>query len=168
MNRRGLTLLEALVSLALIFLVLGTVTDLLSQAQRTIKHSDESDRALEAMAALNRVRHEVDSSIRLIEPDPSGTGTSSRLVFERIRADYEFPSPAYPAPSGWTFSAVTTEEVTFAVEGEVLFRQVDGGEKLAITNQVNGFAAEIRPNGNLHLALNLIGSSPYRAEVWRP
>ena len=168
MKRRGLTLLEALVSLALIFLVLGTVTDLLSQAQRTIKHSDESDRALEAMAALNRVRHEVDSSIQLIEPDPSGVGTSSRLVFERIRADYEFPNPAYPAPSGWDFTAVDTEQITYQVEGEVLIRQVDGGEKLPVAKQVSGFAASILPNGNLDLALNLTGGSPYRTEVWRP
>ncbi len=129
---RGLTLLEALVSLTLMGVCLGVIADLFVSTQRaTVFANEHTDRAVRALRAATRTMGAELRQARFSDVDCKSAGSVTLL---RVKPDFELASPSpigggypYPSPSQ---TPVVEYKVRYYVEqraGEppALYREAD-------------------------------------------
>ena len=100
-KRRGMTLMEALISIAKFAMVMFLMANLMSAAAQSEKFLGQKDRVQEvALSSLYRMAHEARTANRWLTPV---RGTSSEMVFETpdlLQETKEFPT-ATPYPASW-------------------------------------------------------------------
>lgn len=97
MRRKGVSLVESLVTAMLFGLVLLVGAQLLSQYSQAIRHTSSKDQALEGALALRAVAAEVEEAISV--SNPANPGSSSQLAFTRINPNFPNRLPAQTSPT---------------------------------------------------------------------
>ena len=149
MRRRGVSLLEAMLSLLLIGLALAALASVVKSASEVSSFSSGKDDSLQAaQLALLRLRDECLEAVRW--DSPNSTTLVNEVRFQRLAPD--LPPPPSPGPP-WDPLA---PERQIAVRGDVdngtLKRQV-GPDSLEVGRHVEVLQARFLPSGNLELAL---------------
>lgn len=79
MRRRGFSLMEALITLALLSIALGTMASLMASMNRIQRNGDEQDQRLTlVLHALEMMRAEVEEAVEIVP------GPSTRYQFKKI------------------------------------------------------------------------------------
>lgn len=156
---RGLTIAEAVVTLALVVFVFNLTAGLLQSYLRTVKFAGGVDKAMEAaQTALSQVRNEAAQAIAFTSPKPSG-GSATSLTFDKIWTDSpdRLPSPTAPFPKTWDPhdpAWVDTVSYTFANEQLLRTSLLEGTNSVVTADQVENFQVEFLPNGNLSIQIS--------------
>lgn len=100
MRRRGFTLLEGMVTLLLVFILLGAIGQMMTMYSTIARRSSNKDISLYAgQVALDSIRFEVRQAIDISIPDPQ------TLVLKRVDPwnplRLEDPAPS-PPPANWS------------------------------------------------------------------
>ena len=166
--RRGHTLAEVLILMALLSLVLGAVALLTRDLFRTRELlGRQSLRATAVQVALQSVRADLESAIALVSP--SGAA-SSHLILTQVDNDRNrYPHPLFPT-GVTTFDPLpphALKTVSYRVLGEELVREVsrpNGNTSMAtLLEQVSGFSVVSSSLGNVSVQLRL-SESPQAIE----
>ncbi len=162
-------MLEALVSLALIGLVLAVVAGMMASVSGSWRFSERQDRGYQAAyIALDSIRSEVQAAVELLDPLPGSTAPTSSLRLQRMAGDYLFPEPPYPSPPGWDWSAVALDEVVYRIVGGQMTREVVAENSRSLVPEAAGFSCRFLADGNLEVALNLGEGQALTTEVFKP
>ena len=120
-RRRGFTLLEALLSVALFLMVMALTGSILNAAWKAEKHFGEQDRTQElALSVLYRLAFEVRSASSFTTVGPN--------AIEFLSPDWqlqsnEFPTPPTPFPSTWNPTSPAFQmRIRYALNGTELER----------------------------------------------
>lgn len=93
MKRRGFSLIEALITLALLSIALGAMASLMASMNRMQRHGDEKDRRMVLLLhALEMMRTEVEEAVEIV------AGPSTQYQFRKINpnTDTLLHNPAEP------------------------------------------------------------------------
>jgi len=135
MRRRGITLIEVLLTCLLFSLALGLLAGFVGKASDVMRFSTGKDRATEAARlALDRMQDELSGAVQVLAP---ASGTSPTLQFVRLdaRVPGRLPNPVpVPAPSSWDpVDPNFLIQVTYQLNGDLLQRTVlhnDGSQEV--------------------------------------
>jgi prepilin-type N-terminal cleavage/methylation domain-containing protein len=135
---RGFTLVEALLTIALIALILGFVANICNEYARIIKFSTKKDKTvINAQMASERVKNELAEAVSILLP-ADGT-SSSELRFERIDPcnASRLPENPSPTPASWN-PADSSWKVTvrYYVEDQTLFRESTSPGRAAVIERL--------------------------------
>lgn len=155
------TLMEAILTTALLAVVLVTVGSLSSRYANLLLFDSGKERTLNAMqVAVDRIRNEVREGVQLA--DPTGATPVGAIDFQRLDPDTmsaRLPWPL-PPPAGWDpADPADLVRIRYTVVGGDLVRQVTPPsgptETEVLANGVTGLQAWIMPNQNLGLILRI-------------
>ncbi|MBX3169603.1 MAG: hypothetical protein KF760_19530 [Candidatus Eremiobacteraeota bacterium] len=135
-NRRGLTLLESLVSLSLFLMVMVLMHNLMNAAAAAEKFLGQKDRLQEvAVSCLYRMAYEARQATEWLEP---ASGNAALLRFRMPdwqQESSEFPTPT-PSPTPTNFPSAWVEDapahrvtVEYAIQGGQLVRSLRAGSE---------------------------------------
>jgi type II secretory pathway component PulJ len=120
-NNRGFTLLEGLFSMFIVLLVLGGLSNVLSQAASMKKNTKDMDQAIEIYHALFSIRKDILAAIAISQPAEGTTGTTLRLNRVNPRLSYLDRTDTLTDPLD-PFEAAEQVEVEYRLDAEVLKR----------------------------------------------
>ena len=139
---RGLTLLEALLTMFLFALALVVVSKLVTGSQHLIRHSSGRSQALRTCQwALSELRQQVEASARVDEPT---TGSSNRLVlttFRRNNTRLPTTLPRWRAGTDpwWDpYAAGDLESLQFSLNSDQLMK-LSGGTSTLLAGDIDNF-----------------------------
>lgn len=145
MNRRGFTLLEALVSLFLIGLVVVLSAGLLHGMSSMGRRNQTGEQAVNGLLALERVRAEVLEAVSITEP--SGASEANTLIFKKINPAItnRLQLPGYSWNPALPAHLLT---ISYTVTAGDLIRTVTpdsgAGEKSVVARSVDSFTAKAK------------------------
>ena len=157
---RGLTIAEAVVTLALVVFVFNLTAGLLQSYLRTMNFASGVDKTMEVVqTALNQVRKEVAQGVAFTSPNPSGGSTSS-LTFSKIWTDSpdRLPGPDASVPLTWEPHDPTwADTVSYTIANERLLRtsKLENTKFVVTADQVSDFQVEFLANGNLSVKISV-------------
>ncbi len=177
-NSRGFTLVEALVTTALLAMVLAAVGVLSSRYLSLMRFDAGKERTLSAMqVALDRIRSECREGVQLLQPASSAVvGT---IELNRIDAGAGSVRTPWPIPSplaSWDpADPVDLTLVRFEVAGNNLVREATqssgASETQVLSERVTGLQARLLPDDNLEVTLRIEEEGRFRdltTEVFLP
>lgn len=138
---RGVTLVEAIVSLGLLSVAILLLSRLAAEYQQVMRFSDARDNTLAALTVLGDMRREVEQSFVLARPEDGRTANT--LLLEKLRTNYQ--GRFIPDTGGiWDDDDLaTTSVITYELIDERLRRsQQPGGSLTDAARDVVGFACE--------------------------
>lgn len=134
-HRHGLTLVETLITMALVGVFLVILSDLTIGLGRASVQSSQRAQTIELMqSVLDGMRRDVMIATKIVEP--AAGSSSARLVLERLPRSEISPSPTSarlpdPVPRTYRWSAVDpklVQTVTYSIAGSGdLERSLSGG-----------------------------------------
>ncbi len=159
---RGLTLIEAIVSLALVVVVVGLVGQIMARSSRVTLFLESQDRRLvTARSALESLGRSAREAVRFVRPVPGSTAVEPELVIDRLDPDASFlPRPLpNPLPSNWSAhpnAMLVRQEVSLSGESLVLRDpRADGTQQEKVLGDgLTGLGLAFRPDGNLSVTLS--------------
>lgn len=146
--RRGVTLVEVLLTGLLFGVTLAVVGSLLLQYSRSMRHTDRKDMALEGALTLQAIASEAEEAVDVSSPSPGNA--SAALTFTRIDPSYpdrlptqRFPVPS-PVPAAWEpQDPAYLVTVTYQLNGKDLERLVTlpgpAQSRQVVAANLNGF-----------------------------
>lgn len=154
MSRRvsGLTIAEALVTLALVFFVFALTAGLLQSYLRAVDFAGGVDKAIDAaQTALSVVRNEAAQALSVSSP---AGGTSQTLTFDKVwtMAPNRLPNPNATFPAFWEpRDASWLDRVTYTVRNERLVRSSTREQTrfVLVADEIVEFQVQVLPNQNL-------------------
>lgn len=153
---RGFSLAEALISMAMLAMILGAAASLFLNYSRITKQSSPKERNLVGgQLALERMRSEVAEALVLREP-ASGT-TSARLLFDKLDpAANRLPVPLNPSQAFSPQSPICQVEYSL-VSGQLLRRTRGAGyqSQELLMDKVVGLATQFVAPAGVNISLNL-------------
>lgn len=161
MRRRGLTILEMLVTLGLVFVVLGVVGDLFREYSMVTRAASVRERVTEsAQIALDRVRLEYREAVERLSPADGSSGWVSELRFRKPHPDDDLRFPSAlptPLPSSWV-PIPERIEVAYYADNANFYRKITVGgqttEQLLATG-ISGFSCRNLGEGELEIILSV-------------
>lgn len=144
MTRCGLTLIEIVITTALMLLATGLVASLAGDLGQTLRYDAQLDRAQEAaQVGLAQIRSEASEAVDFLTPDrasltfPQAT-PDARLEFMRLDPEASrLPANPLPGPGSWNPMATAyLMEVHYYLAGERLMREVSGRPPVLIAEEV--------------------------------
>ena len=158
-GRRGLTLIEVLLTLLLFSVALGLLAGFVGRATDIMRFSGGKDRGIEAARlALDRMHDELAGAILVNSP---AAGSSNQLDFVRLnpRLTTRLPNPIpSPPPGSWDpVDPAFLLQVTYSVSGQRLQRRVvhnDGSQQSeTLLDQVQSLETERVTSHSIKLTL---------------
>lgn len=166
MKRRGVSLIEALLSLLLIGLALAAIAAVVRSAAAVSAFSSGKDSSLQAaQMALLRMRDESLEATSWLAPTASTS--AAELRFLRLAPDPagRLPVPPTPAPLTWDpLDPAFQVEVRWFLEAGALKRQL-GPSAEVVARDVTGLDTRFLPGGNLEMTLS--ASEKSRTVQWK-
>lgn len=135
--RRGVTLTEILVTLALLSLALAILATLMRSASRLILHSERKDAEVRsALAVCQQVRQDLESAISVSAPAVGATSSTVTLVrMNPFESNLQYP--LLPSTSAWSPHPANLQwTVSFSLTGDRVMRSVTPGSGTAWTSEV--------------------------------
>jgi prepilin-type N-terminal cleavage/methylation domain-containing protein len=158
--KQGFTLAEALVSMAILALILGLAASVFVGYTRITRQSSQHEQnQVRGYSVLERIEAEVAGCHTLFTPNPSGTVISSSLVFDKVDPDAasRLPTPPDFASSFEPRDPVDRVQVSYSVSGRALHRTTWGvanSDEILLEN-VLGFTGQFDPPNGVKISLNL-------------
>lgn len=155
----GLTIAEAMVTLALVVFVLNLTAGLLSSYLNTVEFAGGVDKAMEATQnALNLMRTEAAQAISFSSPAGSGSEVGT-LRFSKVYSESStrLPDPTAPFPSSWEpHDPAWVDTVTYSVANERLLRTslLESANNVLVADSISDLKVELLPNDNLAIMLS--------------
>lgn len=153
--RRGVSLVELLITLGLLALVAGVVAGLAREYARLLGSRTQDHSLFQAHAALDAIARELAGAIRVASPARGGPAVDS-LDFERLSAD---PGRFLPATPWQPWPASATLRVRYELEDETLWhiltRPGQGPQRRACGYGLQGLAARWPNGGPLEVTLSV-------------
>jgi type II secretory pathway component PulJ len=157
----GVTLLEALITLALVGLFLVVVSDLTSGLGRAQRLSDDRGKTLQALATVcGRISEDLRAASSVVEPEST---SSSQLVVRRLAAPglsspsarLPFPVPVPTYYVGWNpLDESYLETVTYRVDADLLTRGA-GSDPAEALGPASSLLASVRSQHLYEVVLTL-------------
>ncbi|MCA9781602.1 MAG: prepilin-type N-terminal cleavage/methylation domain-containing protein, partial [Candidatus Eremiobacteraeota bacterium] len=125
MNNRGLTLIEAMVTVALVSLTLSLTASLMTMYSRGSRVADvQNNLAHSQELLLYRIRSEAMGAVAI--QSPSGTGAGYQPDFKFQRVDRNLPSRLEDFPPNWTPYGVGGSAPIDGFLVDISYRSQDG------------------------------------------
>jgi type II secretory pathway pseudopilin PulG len=165
--KRGMTLVECLVTMFLLMIVLGAALELVRSYSGVLRYSSSKDRTLQAaLVALEQIRTELAQGHQLISPP--GPASVPHLEFRKLSPARTLPLPPDSAPPGWTPHPASDEVlVRYEVTSDTLRREVvrpsGSTTSLALASSITGLSTRLVPNGNVEVVLSIREDKQVRA-----
>ena len=150
-----------MLSMAVIFVVLGLTATLVWDYSRSLRQGAGRDTLLEAVElGAERIRSELCSAVEVTVP--AAAGVSDTLVFSRIDPSsatrLPSPPPATP-PSSWDpYNPTDMLLVTYSISSQELLRTVNGPTATTqerICDNLQGLTAEFVDDRTVRVVLNV-------------
>lgn len=161
-RRGGFTLAEALVSMAILAILIGLASSIFVGYTRITRQSSTHERNLIlGYTALDRMRSEVSSAIYLSEPAASNGSVGSVLEFEKIDPSVlaRLPNPEPPPTTFEPLDPAYTCGVRYEVVAGKLIRKAWGGTRWqseeVLMSGVLGLTTTFEAPAGLMITLNL-------------
>ena len=151
---RGATLLEVLISTAVLLVILGAAGSLIRSYSRTLQSSRARQEVLQAAQALESIRQESEGALSI---EQVGAG---RLAFSKRLTAGWLPVQPGPVGSGWNpLEPARLARVTYRLEASQLVREdVYGGEsdRQVVAHNLRSFGVRRPAPDQLELSLEVL------------
>lgn len=134
-RRRGMSLLEAMVSLGLVALAMGLVGGLLRGTAEASKKVETRDRSMEALHTLRRLQTELREAQAILP------GSEDVLSFQKVKPTVAFPSAFTDIARTYDPDADFMTVEVRRVEATTLAREADGNLRI-LMRDVGEFRVE--------------------------
>lgn len=159
---RAFTLAEAMISMAMISLILGLAASIFVGYTRIRRQATPHERNLTlGYSALERMRGEFGAAAEVFRPDPSSTALFSTLTLNKLEPTNLTRLPDPPDP-GAVFEPADPGhycQVQYSVVGGQLLRNCWAGafssQEIVIPENVQGLTTQFISPGGVHIQLNL-------------
>jgi type II secretory pathway component PulJ len=168
--KHAFTLAEALVSMAILALILGLAASVFVGYTRITRHSSQHEQnQVRGYSVLERIEAEVAGCHTLFAPNPSGTAVSSSLTFDKVDPDLatRLPTPPDFASAFEPRDPAARVQVSYSVSGQSLHRTTWGvanSDEVLLEN-VLGFTSQFDPPNGVKITLNL--SEGARSQIFK-
>ncbi|MBS2040333.1 hypothetical protein JST97_35425 [bacterium] len=151
--RRGVSLGETLITLALMSVMFSLVALFCSDLRRDFQVDQKADRESEVLASLLRLSQELKSASQLVLPRPSQP--AQEVVFRRLNPSLTWPDPVpLPPPLTWDLSG-QQQEIRYFLDQGLVRQDRLSGQSLTYLSGVQSCDAQLLPDGRLQMLLNI-------------
>ena len=156
-RRAGLTLIEAMMTMALILVLLGLISGISSGYGNMFRFSASKDQTLQAaQMGLDTIRTELCQATRVLEPP--GASPGSWIKFEKVNPGVA-RLPLSPQPASWNpTNPAFLVTVEYRVVDETLIRetvQPGATSRQVIASGVKGLGVQLQSDGSYRISLQV-------------
>lgn len=171
--KRGLTLLESMVTFLLLMICLAMIASLFREYSGLLRFGSQLNPRLEAaQVAVARIRVELAESLTVVSPTTGSAGSLRLLRTDPTAA--RLPQPPFPAPLTFDpYQPISRVEILYYLDTGQLKREAPSGsgDEVILAREIQGFLVERLANGNIKIELQVrtgSSASTLGAEVFRP